>query len=70
MKRNRVIGPTRQRFSTEEFDDSVRVPQEQFSFARAQAVPSTTMDSLKSQGELVRVLNSAGQYEWIVVYKN
>lgn len=62
------MGPSRQRFSTEEFNDSVRIPIERYQTAGVQAVPSRTMDSLKSQGELVQITNTNGQKQWIVIY--
>ena len=64
----KVMGTSRQRFSTEEFNDSVRIPIERYQTAGVQAVPSRTMDSLKSQGELVQITNTNGQKQWIVIY--
>ena len=64
-----VMGKIRQRFSTQVFEDSVRVPQEQYQLPQAQAVSSKTMDGLKSNAELQMITNANGQKEWVVIYK-
>ena len=69
MKKTKVMGTPRPRFRTEEFEDSVRVPQEPYQFAGVQSVSSKTMDGLRSRGELVRITNSNGQAQWMVVYR-
>ncbi len=63
------IGPTRPRFRTEVFEDSVRVPPERYVPAGVQAVPSRTMDGLRAQGELVKITNAQGQVQWVIVYR-
>ena len=70
MKKNKVMGTPRPRFRTEEFEDTVRIPQEQYQFAGVQAVTSKTMDGLRSRGELVRIVNANGQSQWMVVYRH
>lgn len=68
MRRQKVMGTPRPRFSTEEFQDSVIVPQEQYALPGVQSVPSRTMDGLKSQGTLQLITNANGQKQWVVVY--
>ena len=70
MKKPMVIGKERPRYRTEQFDDSVRIPQEQYQVGGVQSVPSRTMDGLRSRGELVMITNSNGQKQWVVVYRN
>ena len=64
-----VIGRIRERFSTQVYEDSVRIPQESYQLPQAQAVPSRTMDGLKSNAELQMITNANGQKEWVVIYK-
>jgi hypothetical protein len=64
----KVMGKPRERYSTEAFEDSVRIPIEQYQTAGVQSVPSRTMDGLQSQGVLVQITNANGQKQWVVIY--
>ena len=65
-----TLGPERPRYPTEVFQNEVRVPPTQLDIAgyRSGTVPSTTLDGLRSVGDLVKVVNPNGGVSWYVEF--